>query len=399
MPATPSFRATANHRLTPYPVPDGYNSIMHRIAVLESVVLGISRSDDQMLPWEVNTRRKNYSRGSPDLPEIAQGISIPPGPPPSASSNEYPLWGGEDLPTTQNNIRTSASRMSDRQVVDKTAQPHSPLHWLTAAEVTSIKDHKSAPLTKPELYTLYRDAQNQNNYYGVFLAKHIVAIIKRLGQDANEDQKYYLAQWRLPAWFANITRAHEPSAKPVGKTIPTPSSPLDAWEAHYIANPIFRVRGVSRLDNGKPVPQLLNGRNTLLLLIPRAYTKTEERRSTNNPLRMTATFFAEAQSYPNKLAELEITIAPVWAPKRFASAVNMTIDDFIRHAADCGLSVSSAEGPVRDFAQAWLADEKPTVPAEISANAPAPANGPAAATTSATPASTSAPAMAAEPSK
>jgi hypothetical protein len=57
--------------------------------------------------------------------------------------------------------------------------------------------------------------------------------------------------------------------------------------------------------------------------------------------------------FADKVAELNLAIDPVFTPKPFGSASNLTTDDFVRFAAHCGLTVKKAEGPVRVYCTEW----------------------------------------------
>lgn len=253
------------------------------------------------------------------------------------------------------------------QVVNKAAPKHDARHWLSAQAIRDIKSNEIAPTRDDEFTRISADADLQYNFRAVYLVKHAVKLIKDLGDAASPVQKKFIADWQPPRWFQIVSKPGSVTAS-VGSRSgkPRPPSPTDSvpvWVSYYAANPDYRVRGVTRLE-GRPHPVLLEGRNLIMQLLPRPPTKQEQRRSVNRPLRDVVDFFStDGQPYKDALAQAELTVAPTWAPTRFANADNMDIASFVAHAAACGLSVQDSEGPVRDFARAYKDAEAPATAA------------------------------------
>ena len=329
-------------RFSPYPNPRNRPSIEDRIAALESAVFATTTAE----PEPSSQVRGNQS--SPpahvayqlvlDSQDNLTRLPAPIGTPDA--------WRGEGRPD---------------EPVDKTAPRYDARHWLRKSEIKDIMSIEIAPTEEAALAQIRARASVQNAFYDVFLAKRVITLITKLGTSATALQLAFKAEYKMPEWFYTLTKPSARSAKPERsektskKSMPTAADPLEKWDAYFVANPDFRLSGVLRLPDGKPRPDLLEGRNILKRLGPkRPPSKAEERRTTNSPMHLIAPFFgADGTAYANKIRDLEIAIAPVWAPTAFGPAANLALDDFVRHAAACGLTLESADGPVRAFCNQW----------------------------------------------
>ncbi|EIN05857.1 hypothetical protein PUNSTDRAFT_137343 [Punctularia strigosozonata HHB-11173 SS5] len=179
-----------------------------------------------------------------------------------------------------------------------------------------------------------------------------------------KNQKAFADGWKDPDWFQQAVfidkkkraQLREKSEKAERPTDP-PLSDVDAW-AQFLGQNVFRRPHGIRFEGNQPDQAQLQGWLIFKQIGPaRPGTKEESRRTRNVANHVICRYFAEhAEEYRGTVMSLGGTISEMWAPSPYPHAKNVEINDFLKHAAICGLQHEMAEGPLRAFAIQWLAD-------------------------------------------
>jgi hypothetical protein len=144
-------------------------------------------------------------------------------------------------------------------------------------------------------------------------------------------------------------------------TTPAFDACVEEWVEFFVKKPEFCPNGISRDANGRPNLDQLCGYLYLRRLVYHPVTKAENRhvRISDQYTELVPIFTVPCSDSTSYSAVLErINITPdsgEFTPKPFSAPKNLG-DDFIRHAASCGLSLEMAKGPVRAFLVNWVND-------------------------------------------
>jgi hypothetical protein len=250
-------------------------------------------------------------------------------------------------------IRGGVDPLGNLEVADPKAKKTSPLRWLTSGQIAKIKRILTPPDDKAELISVTEAALKEGAYFDVFRAKHIFTLIAARGQDRTKDQQEWMDSYRLPDWFVKTTGSDRLSRRIM---CPKFDAPYAEWRDIYAKHPPseLNIRGVSRNFDGSPDEAQLHGRNLFAQIAPMKPTaRMVERRTRNTAYYTLLPLFAMATGYQDKIAELNLSIDAKWVPKRFPSPENVDINEFVKHAASCGLDYERAQA-VSVFAKQWI---------------------------------------------
>lgn len=275
--------------------------------------------------------------------------------------------GGEGPDEPDTHVATNRAEGLEREVVRPWAHVGDPRRHLTREEITKIKRLHVVPPTDTAFYEqLIIDTRREERWFKVFLAKHYIDLIKELGMHASKSQKQFVSNWKDPEWFTQAVlldakkrekrEKREKRDKGEKPADPDPSD-IPAWTRLLAENVFRRPHGI-RFEENKPDQAQLQGWLIFKQIGPaRPGTKEESRRTRNVANHVICRYFAEhAEEYRGTVMSLGCTISEMWAPSPYPHGENVEINDFLKHAANCGLQHEMAEGPLRAFAIQWLAD-------------------------------------------
>jgi hypothetical protein len=240
---------------------------------------------------------------------------------------------------------------------DPKAPKHSPARWLSGPDMGRIKSMTTPPTVRATLDNLAFTAQPSGHFYELFRVKRVIDLIEKLGDAKTLAQKEWVESYTLPEWWYEAIRDHPRI------NIPSSTAPMEEWRKVYSETTpeTLSIRGVSRLDDGTPNIEQLQGRNLFLQIAPaKPKNKAVERRTRNTVYHLVLPTFADESRYMAKVSELGLTIANEWKPERFPHAENVELNDFIGHAAKCGLSHDNL-ALIRKFAMEWIANPREVV--------------------------------------
>jgi hypothetical protein len=274
---------------------------------------------------------------------------------------------------------------------DVTLPVTNPRHWLSASESYTIT-HTPIPYVAEDFTSVEAKAAIDRNFREAYLLRHWLKLTDKPAAALTDAQRAFANRHQDPAWFVELTRveaigdrvtdstegastsdqssttagAATGATPPIGKC-PAWDAPYEDWAAFYQANPGAHFRGISRLPSGDPHPSQLQGYCWLRPLLARPSTKAEESRAKRSAqFDAIVPIFVERSAsgrigYEDKLHELAVVPNETWAPTPFASADNLNVDDFVRFAATCGLTVERATGAVQAFCLSWLGEAEPSM--------------------------------------
>jgi len=306
---------------------------------------------------------------SEDLQRSASATSLLPNTYAAAASSQLVVARQKATSAHSNNIQSSVPptlSIAGYPTSNLSARPAAPTPGSATADLRTTSAQANIPSTlgrNPknirQLQSLMNAAHKPGNDGALAKVKALCAEAHQTPRDQKTDlQRFLLSNWRNPG-PAGEHYSHPLVTPPLPNqqppiTNPRMEDPVDVWYAYLSTHPGSWPRGVRRDSRGRPNLPDLKASRTVARLRPEVDV-TGNMASRSEFMSYVARLFAEPGMYEQQLERNMFRVAPIISYKSYHGPPTITLEEVIRHFADCGITVAEATQELEPWAREYQA--------------------------------------------
>ncbi|KAI0361864.1 hypothetical protein OH77DRAFT_1584380 [Trametes cingulata] len=229
---------------------------------------------------------------------------------------------------------------------------HVPLFRYTAANAPPLP----ASIEEVRQLKVAAEMENTQGMRAIAALRWWISQRQSKGYQPNDIEKEVL-RFRLPTWFKEKyepKRHAKDEQRARGQLLaePRPTDPTEVWVRYLNERPRLLSRHVRRDARGRVDESMVHGYVHANRMASIQVADQTVRRNTRSSLfELLATLFRDMDAYADHVQRLGCPVAPRYNPVAYNGPVPPTLDDVVRHAAQCGVSTVTLPPAARRWAE------------------------------------------------